>query len=111
MSSLHNDLDTWASKSRAKGNDRIEILNETANEIAELLREHQQLRDAIGEIVKPLCAHRFKLSFNKVGNCTSLGNFAKELDGQWVWLIDATDGMNDPLFATNTTLDEQERSA
>lgn len=47
MSSLHNDLDTWAGKSRARGDDRIEILNDTANEIAELLREHQQLRDAM----------------------------------------------------------------
>jgi hypothetical protein len=69
------------------------------------------LRD---QIVKPLCAHRFKLSFNKVGNCTSLGNFAEELDGQWVWLIDATDGMNDPLFTAplspTTTLNDQERA-
>jgi hypothetical protein len=47
MSSLHNDLDTWASKSIAQGNDRIEILNSTAHEIAETLREHQQLRDAM----------------------------------------------------------------
>lgn len=64
----------------------------------------------MSEIVKPLCAHRFKLSFNKAGNCTSLGNFSEVLDGQWVWLIDATDGMNDPLFTPNTTLDEQERA-
>ncbi len=47
MSSLHNDLDTWANKSIAQGNDRIEILNSTAHEIAETLREHQQLRDAM----------------------------------------------------------------
>jgi hypothetical protein len=55
----------------------------------------------MSEIVKPLCAHRFKLSFNKAGNCTTLKNFSEDLDGQWVWLIDATNGMNDPLFAAS----------
>lgn len=62
----------------------------------------EQKREAGLPVVKPLCAHRFKLSFNKVGNCTTLKNFAEELDGKWVWLIDATDGMNDPLYAPPT---------
>jgi len=47
MSSLHNDLDMWANKARVRGSDRIEILNSTAHEIAETLREHQLLRDAM----------------------------------------------------------------
>lgn len=47
MSSLHNDLDTWAAKARRAGNDTIYITLDTAHEIARLLREHQQLRDAM----------------------------------------------------------------
>lgn len=53
--------------------------------------------DKAGErdgVLHPLCGHRFKLSFNKVKNCTTLSNFADELDGQWVWLVDASDGRN-----------------
>lgn len=50
--------------------------------------------------VAPLLATRFKLSFNKVGNCTVFRkDQAEELDGRWVWLIDATDGMNYPLVS------------
>lgn len=54
--------------------------------------------------LNPLCGHRFKLSFNKAGNCSSMGNFANELDGQWVWLIDATDGMNNPRTMNSEAL-------
>lgn len=48
--------------------------------------------------VDPLLKTRFKLSFNKAGNCTVFRkDQAEELEGQWVWLIDATDGQNDKL--------------
>lgn len=51
--------------------------------------------------VEPLLKTRFKLSFNKVGNCTVFRkDQAEELFGEWVWLIDAADGKNDPLFAS-----------
>lgn len=51
--------------------------------------------------VKPLLATRFKLSFNKAGNCTTFRrDQAEQLEGEWVWLINATNGMNDPLYAT-----------
>lgn len=41
---------------------------------------------------------RFKLSFNTVGNCTSMSNFADKFDGEWVGLVDAHDGKNCPLY-------------
>lgn len=54
----------------------------------------------MSEIVTPLLKTRFKLSFNKAGNCTTFyRSQAEELDGQWVWLIDASDGGNDPLYS------------
>jgi hypothetical protein len=74
----------------------IEMIEERV-EVAEA--ELARIKAAMGEPVPFLCRHRFKLTFNKSGNCTSLGNFADVLDGQWVWLIEATDGMNDPVFA------------
>lgn len=55
----------------------------------------------MSEPVEFLTKTRFKLSFNKVGNCTSFHHFSDELSGQWVWLVDATDGKNDPLFDLN----------
>lgn len=65
--------------------------------------------DADVEPVKPLFATRFKLSFNKAGNCTTFyPSQVDELHGQWVWLIDATDGMNDRLYpAPQTRLEVQ----
>ncbi|QIG77419.1 hypothetical protein EVB64_093 [Rhizobium phage RHph_TM61] len=39
MGSLHNDLASWASKSNAQGQDRIEITNETALKIADQIVE------------------------------------------------------------------------
>ena len=50
------------------------------------------------EPVAPLFRARFKLSFNSVGSCTTFKHIAREIDGKWVWLIDATDGKNDPLY-------------
>lgn len=48
-------------------------------------------------VESPLLGIRFKLSFNKAGNCTTFyRGQAEELDGQWVWLVDATDGRNNP---------------
>lgn len=50
--------------------------------------------------VKPLLATRFKLSFDSQGRCTTFRkDQVEKLFGEWVWLIDATDGMNDPLYA------------
>jgi hypothetical protein len=50
--------------------------------------------------VKPLLATRFKLGFNKAGNCTTFRkDQAAYLEGTWVWLIEATDGMNAPLVS------------
>lgn len=46
MGSLHNDLDTWASRSRISGSDRIEIDNKTAHAIAHDLRKLATLEDA-----------------------------------------------------------------
>lgn len=46
MSSLHNDLDMWANKSRVSGRDRIEIDNDTAHSIAASLRKLAALEDA-----------------------------------------------------------------
>ena len=51
------------------------------------------------EPVKPLLATRFKLSFDGKGRCTTFRkDQADALEGGWVWLIEATNGMNDPLF-------------
>ncbi len=50
--------------------------------------------------VKPLFGTRFKLSFNQAGNCTTFRrDHAEQLEGEWVWLIEATNGKNDPLYA------------
>lgn len=50
-------------------------------------------------VVAPLLGTRFKLSFNRSGNCTTFRrDQADQLDGEWVWLIEATNGMNDPLY-------------
>lgn len=43
MSSLHNDIATWAGKARARGQDRIEILVETADELSEALMQRAVL--------------------------------------------------------------------
>jgi hypothetical protein len=49
---------------------------------------------------KPLLATRFKLSFDRKGRCDSFRkDQANELIGEWVWLIEATDGMNYPLYS------------
>lgn len=50
MSSLHNDLDTWAGNARVSGQDRIEIDNGTAHHIAQQLREHQWMKEALENI-------------------------------------------------------------
>lgn len=47
MSSLHNDLDTWANKARTRGFDTIEISNDTAHEIAKQLRKLAAVSDAL----------------------------------------------------------------
>ena len=49
--------------------------------------------------VKPLLATRFKLSFDRKGRCTTFRkDQAEALFGEWVWLVEATNGMNDPLY-------------
>lgn len=49
--SLHNDLDTWASKARVRGNDRIEVMNETAHDIAKQLRRLTIVEDALNTVM------------------------------------------------------------
>lgn len=52
------------------------------------------------EPLKPLLATRFKLSFDGKGRCTTFRkDQAEKLFGEWVWLIEATDGMNSTLYA------------
>lgn len=54
--------------------------------------------------VKPLLGTRFKLTFNKAGNCTNFYRSQREeLEGKWVWLIDATDGVNKSLYSAPDT--------
>jgi hypothetical protein len=55
--------------------------------------------EALREPVPFLTRTRFKLAFNKAGNCTSLWNFANELDGEWVWLVSAENGKNSSLYS------------
>lgn len=52
MSSLHNDLATWAGKARASGLDRIEITTETADELSDALMQRAALAEALREVVK-----------------------------------------------------------
>lgn len=51
MSSLHNDLATWAGKARARGQDRIEITTETADEVSEVLMQRAELFSALKELL------------------------------------------------------------
>lgn len=66
MSSLHNDLDTWANKARVSGRDRIEISNDTAHEIAAFLRDHQQLYDAMQAVRAAIKNARGAIESNQV---------------------------------------------
>lgn len=66
MSSLHNDLDTWANKARVSGRDRIEISNETAHEIAAYLRDHQQLYNAMQKVRDAIKNARGAIESNQV---------------------------------------------
>lgn len=51
-----------------------------------------------GGTIKPLFATRFKLSFDRKARCTTFRkDQAEKLEGQWVWLIEATNGMNEAL--------------
>lgn len=53
----------------------------------------------IAEPVAPLLATRFKLGFDNRGRCTTFRkDQAEKLEGEWVWLIDAANGKNDPLY-------------
>lgn len=57
MSSLHNDLDSWAAKARSRGSDRIEITNETAERIGQTLRDHQRLLEEKQSLFKVSFSH------------------------------------------------------
>lgn len=47
MSSLHNDLTTWAGKARARGQDRIELTVELADALGELVRAAGAMEQSI----------------------------------------------------------------
>ncbi|MBN9314208.1 MAG: hypothetical protein J0I99_00560 [Devosia sp.] len=47
MSSLHNDLSTWAGKARASGRDRIEITTDLADALAEVVRAAGQMSHSL----------------------------------------------------------------
>jgi hypothetical protein len=56
--------------------------------------------------VEPLLAPPVKLAFNKAGNCTTFRrDQAERLEGEWVWLIEATNGMNDPVYYSHTNIE------
>lgn len=84
------------------------ILSDAADTIEALTAERDALLAALaeakaGEEVKPIFGIRFKLSFDSKGRCTTFyKSQAEELQGEWVWLIKATDGMNSPLYASST---------
>lgn len=70
-----------------------------AEHAPERLTELGKERVIVGAPVKPLLGTRLKLSFDSKGRCTSFYKHqVEELHGEWVWLIEATNGMNSPLY-------------
>ncbi len=60
MSSLHNDLATWAGKARARGQDRIDITVDTADELSDALMQRAALLDALKAVLpRPLIGESY----------------------------------------------------